>query len=330
MAKSKIALVTTGGTIGSKGKDSLDTFDYGANGERYGPSDLLELFPEAAAVADVTPVDFGRISSSAIGPETWLKLLAKVEEVAKDHDGVVVTHGTASLEETAYFLHLTHKSSKTVVVIGAQRPSSGFATDGGANLRNGLQVAGAPECRDMGVLTLLNNEIQSAREVTKTSTYRLQTFHSPDMGMLGHADPDDRISIYRKPTRCHAPDTEFAVAGRDNLPRVDIVYSYAGATGDHVITSIQGGAEAIVVATMAPGTPAPAQKEALQEANEKGIPVIFTCRAGSGRVLDRSEYYKQGWVNADNLNPQKARILTMLALTVSKGTDELRRIFETY
>ena len=330
MSKPKIALITTGGTIGSKGKDSLDVFDYGANGERYGPEDLLKLFPEAASAADVTPIDFGRISSSAVGPATWLELLARVEDAAKGHDGVVVTHGTASLEETAYFLHLAHKSPQTVVVIGAQRPSSGFATDGGMNLRNGLQVAGAPECRGMGVLTLLNNEIQSARDVTKSSTYRLQTFLAPDMGMLGHADPDDRISIYRKPTRRHAPDTEFEMSGRDSLPRVDIVYSYAGAPGDHVTASIEGGAEAIVIATMAPGSPAPEQKEALQEANAKGISVIFSCRAGSGRVLDRSEYFNQGWVSADNLNPQKARILAMMALTVSKETDELRRMFAEY
>jgi L-asparaginase len=330
MSKPKVAFVTTGGTIGSKGKDSLDIFDYAANGERYGPEDLLALFPEAAAVADVTPVDFGRLSSSAVDPKTWLALKAKVEAVAADHDGVVVTHGTASLEETAYFLHLTLKTPKTVVVIGSQRPSSGFATDAGMNLLNGLQTAGAPEARGMGVLTLLNNEIQCAREVTKTSTYRLQTFHAPDMGMLGHADADGRIAIYRKPARRHAPDTEFDVAGMDDLPRVDIVYSYAGAPGDHVTASIAAGAEAIVVATMAPGTPAPAQKQALQEANEKGIPVIFSCRAGSGRVLDRSEYFEQGWVSADNLNPQKARILTMLGLTVSKQPDELRRMFAEY
>ena len=330
MTKPKIALVTTGGTIGSKGKDSLDTFDYGAHGERYGPRELLDLFPEAASVADVTPVDFGRVSSSAIGPKTWLELLAKVEDVAKVHDGVVITHGTASLEETAYFLHLAHKSHNTIVVIGAQRPSSGFATDGGANLRNGLQVAGSPECKGMGVLTILNNEIQCAREVTKTSTYRLQTFRAPDMGMLGHADPDDRISVYRKPTRRHAPDTEFNVAGRDSLPRVDIIYSYAGASGDQVAAAISGGAEAIVMATMPPGTPAPDQKRALQEANAKGIPVIFSSRAGSGRVLDRSEYFNQGWISADNLNPQKARILTMMALTVSKETSELRRMFAEY
>lgn len=330
MTKPKIALVTTGGTIGSKGKDSLDTFDYGANGERYGPKELLELFPEAATVADVTPVDFGRVSSSAIGPETWLQLLAKIEDVAKSHDGVVITHGTASLEETAYFLHLTHKSDKTVVVIGAQRPSSGFATDGGINLRNGLQVAASQDCKGMGVLTLLNNEIQCAREVTKTSTYRLQTFRAPDMGMLGHADPDNRIAVYRKPTRRHAPETEFNMAGRDSLPRVDIIYSYAGAEGDHVTASIAGGAKAIVVATMPPGTPAPEQKKALQDANASGIPVIFSSRAGSGRVLDRSEYYNQGWISADNLNPQKARILAMVGLTISKEPEELRRIFAEY
>ena len=167
-----------------------------------------------------------------------------------------------------------------MAVIGAQRPSSGFATDGGINLRNGLQVAGALECRGMGVLTLLNNEIQSAREVTKTSTYRLQTFHAPDMGILGHVDPDDRISIYRKPTRRHAPDTEFDVAGQDSLPRVDIVYSYAGATGDHVTASIQVQSHCYT----ARQPPAPA--EGSIKANEKRIRFFRAVRgwAGSGPV----------------------------------------------
>src|SRR5262245_66501682 len=189
------------------------------------PDELLQRFPEVAAAAEIVPIRFRAVGGTAIGPGDWLALDRAVHDaIAREAplDGVVITHGTATLEETAYFLNLSLKADATVVVVGAQRPATGLSSDAGLNLLNAVRVAGSREARGLGVLVLLNDEIQAAREVTKASTLRLETFRSPDVGMLGYADPDGRVAIYRKPARRHAPATEFDVRGRTDLPRVDI------------------------------------------------------------------------------------------------------------
>jgi L-asparaginase len=180
------------------------------------------------------------------------------------------------------------------------------------------------------VLVLLNDEIQAAREVTKTSTLRLETFRSPDVGMLGYADPDGRVAIYRRPARRHAPTTEFDVHGRRDLPRVDIAASYAGADGAAIRAFAAAGARAIVSASLAPGVTTPAESEALLEAHRQGILVVVSSRAGSGRVLPRTVLREQGFVVADNLNPQKARVLAMLALTRTDDARGVQRMFDEY
>jgi len=228
--KRRVALIGTGGTISSIGRDSLDIWEYMDTSRKAEPDELLQRFPEVAAAADVVPIRFRAVGSTAIGPSDWLALDQAVHDtVAREAplDGLVITHGTATLEETAYFLGLSLKIAATVVVVGAQRPATGLSSDAGLNLLNAVRVAAAPEARGLGVLVLLNDEIQTARDVTKTSTLRLETFRSPDLGMLGYADPDGRVAIYRRPSRRHAPDTEFDVRGRAELPRVDI----AGPTG---------------------------------------------------------------------------------------------------
>ena len=207
--KRRVALIGTGGTISSIGRDSLDLWEYMDTSRKAEPEELLLRFPEAAEAAEIVPVRFRAVGSTAIGPADWLALDAAVHDaVAREAplDGVVITHGTATLEETAYFLNLTLKVDATVVLVGAQRPATGLSSDAGLNLLNAVRVAGAPEARGLGVLVLLNDEIQAAREVTKTSTLRLETFRSPDLGMLGYADPDGRVAIYRRPTRRHAPE----------------------------------------------------------------------------------------------------------------------------
>jgi L-asparaginase len=182
----------------------------------------------------------------------------------------------------------------------------------------------------LGVLVLLNDEIQAAREVTKTSTLRLETFRSPDVGMLGYADPDGRVAIYRRPARRHAPETEFDVRGRAELPRVDIAASYAGADGAAIRAFVAAGTRAIVSASLAPGVTTPAETEALLEARRHGVLVVLSSRAGSGRVLPRTVLREQGFVVADNLNPQKARVLAMLALTRTDDVAEVQRMFDEY
>jgi L-asparaginase len=177
---------------------------------------------------------------------------------------------------------------------------------------------------------LLNDEIQAARDVTKTSTLRLETFRSHDLGMPGYADPDGRIAMYRRPTRRHAPDTEFDVRGAADLPRVDIAYSYAGADGGAIGAFVAAGARAIVSASMAPGVTTPAEMEALLAARRSGVLVVISSRAGSGRVLRRTVFRDRGLVVADNLTPQKARVLAMLALTVTDDVERVQRMFDEY
>ena len=333
MAKSRVALIGTGGTISSIGRDSLDVWEYMDTARKAEPEELLQRYPEVPAAAEIVPVRFRAVGSTAIGPAEWLALVTTVHDaLAKQAplDGVVITHGTATLEETAYFLNLTLKTDVPVVVVGAQRPATGLSSDAAMNLLNAVRVAGSPAARGLGTLVLLNDEIQAAREVTKASTLRLETFRSPDLGMLGYADPDGRIAIYRKPTRRHAPDTEFDVRGRPGLPRVDIAASYAGADGAAIEAFVVAGARAIVSASLPPGVTTPAETDALLQARQRGVLIVLSSRAGSGRVLPRTTLRERGFVVADNLSPQKARVLAMLALTRSSDPADVQRMFDEY
>ena len=181
----------------------------------------------------------------------------------------------------------------------------------------------------MGVLVVLNDEIQASREVTKSSTLRLQAFRSPDFGVLGHADAD-RVSFYRAPLRRRAPDTEFDVRGLDALPRVDIAYAYTEADGTAVRAFVAAGARGIVSAGFAPGLPALGDEEALAEAARAGVVVALSSRAGSGRVVSNWRARESGFIVADNLNPQKARILLALALTLTTDPQRIAALFEAY
>ncbi len=203
----RVAVIGTGGTISGVGRHSLDLYEYMDFGRRQEADELVARFAEVSAAADVIPVRFRAISSAAVSTSDWLALNEAVHEVVTREgvDGVVITHGTATLEETAYFLNLTLKVGRPVVLVGSQRPSNALSSDAGMNLLNAVRVAVAPEAVGLGVLVLLNDEIQAAREVSKTSTYRLETFQSRDLGMLGYADPDGRVVIYRCPARRRAP-----------------------------------------------------------------------------------------------------------------------------
>ncbi len=332
-SKPRVALIGTGGTISSIGRDSLDVWEYMDTGQKIGPDDLVARYPEVKQVAEIVPVSFRSVGSSFIGPADWLSLTETIHAaVAGDPAlaGAVITHGTATLEETAYFLNLTVQADITVVVVGAQRPASGLGSDAGMNLVAALRVGAAPEARGLGVLVVLNDEIQSAREVTKTSTLRLETFRSADLGMLGYADPDGRVAIYRRPARRHAPATEFDVRGRRDLPRVDIAYSYAGADRTAIDAFVAAGARGIVSASLAPGVTTSGETEALLEARRRGVLVVLSSRAGSGRVLPRTLLRERGFVVADNLLPQKARILAMLALTRTDDPAAVQRMFDEY
>ena len=328
----RIAVIGTGGTISSVGRDSLDIATYTDTGEKYEVDELLAQFPETGRVAELLPIRYRAVGSRAIGPAEWLELHRLIHETAAADPaiaGVVVTHGTSTLEETAYFLNLTVKLDIPVVLVGAQRPASALSTDAGLNLVNAIRTAGAPGSRGRGVLVVLNDEIHAAREVTKTSTLRLHTFKSPDFGPLGHADAD-RIAYYRAPLRRHAPDTVFDVQGRDSLPRVDIAMSYAGSDGAAVDAFVAASAEGIVSAGLLPGFATAAELEALDRAVDKGIIVVQSVRNGSGRLVTVKTGRPKSCVLADNLTPPKARILLMLALTATRNEVEIQGMFGTY
>jgi L-asparaginase len=330
--KSKVALIGTGGTISSVGKGPFDIIDYSANGKLLDAAAMIDRFPEVRELADLVPVPFQAVLSSSIHFPTWQNLLRLCDSLVAEHRdlaGIVILHGTASLEETAYFLHLTLKVDVPVVMVGAQRPASALSTDAGMNLANAIRTAASPAARGLGVLAVLNDEIQSAREVTKTSTYRLHTFRSPDFGVLGHADGDE-IAFYRRPLRRHAPDAQFDARKLDALPRVDIAYTYAGADGTAVRAFVEAGARGIVCAGFAPGLLTPGDEAALADAVKKGVVVVVSTRVGSGRTVRSAKLRKHGFLAADNLNPQKARILLALALTVTRDTQEIERIFQIY
>ncbi|MCH9672632.1 MAG: asparaginase [Gammaproteobacteria bacterium] len=332
MTKPRIAVIGTGGTISSVGRHSLELAEYVNHKTIYTVDELLERIPEVDTVAEVVKVPFAAIASTAIGPNEWVALAVKIEEViAADSTiaGVVVTHGTASLEETAYFLNLTLRVSVPVVIVGAQRPATAISADGPINLVNALRTAGSPAARGQGVLVVLNDEIQAAREVTKTSTLRMQTFRTPDFGVLGHADADN-IMFYRAPVRRRAPNTEFIVSAGTTLPRVDIVYSYGGADGKDVDAFVAAGAKGIVAAGFAPGLLPPEQLAALSRASNAGIAVVQSSRVGSGRVVTLETMQPTDSIPADNLTPQKARVLLMLGLHQTTDRSELRRFFEEY
>jgi L-asparaginase len=332
VSKPKVAFIGTGGTISSLGVHPLELQDYGVHNNRLQASGIVERFPTVQEIAEVIAVDFRNVPSTDIYFAEWQELAGICGKLAKQYPdlaGIVIGHGTATLEETAYFLNLVLKVPFPVVLIGAQRPASGLSTDAAINLVNGVRVAADPASRGRGVLTMLNDEIQAAREVTKTSNWRMQTFRTPDFGALGHADAD-RIAYYRKPERRHMPDTEFDVAGLEALPRVDIAYAYAGSDGSAMRAFIAAGARGLVSAGFAPGMPPAADLAAMAEAVRQGIVVVQSSRAGSGRIYRSQKLADAGVLAADNLNPQKARLLLALALTRTSDPAEIARIFATY
>src|SRR5437763_6721377 len=285
----RIAVIGTGGTISSLGAGSLDVLDYPEFGQKLTSEALLDRFPETRQVADPVPITFRQVGSTAIGPSDWLELRALIHRTAGEDAGIagfVIPHGTATLEETAFFLNLTLGVSQPVVLVGAQQPASALGTDAGTNLVNELQVAGSAEARGKGVLVVLNNEIHPARDVVKTSTYRVQTFRSLDFGALGQVDGDGP-HFYRAPLKAHMPDTPFARRESASLPRVDVIYSYAGADGDLVEAAVRAGARGLVSAGFAPGTPSPSQQAAFLDAAKSGIVVVQCRRAFTGRVAPR-------------------------------------------
>ncbi len=330
--KPRIYIVATGGSIAGVGPDRMDFILYPELGEHITIEQSLDRIPEAGDIAEIVAEDLVSVGSTAIGPVEWLRLAQRINALLEsaDTDGVVVTHGTATLEETAYFLHLTVKSRKPVVVTGAMRPPTALGTDADLNLLDAIRVAASPASTGMGVLTILNNEIQCARDVVKTNTFRVETFKPNELGFLGYADSDGQVVMYRAPLRRHTTATEFDVTGMDSLPRVDIVHCYAG-SDELLVDAVRANqSDGLVLAGFGGGSFPPRAIEAAAKAVEEGMPVVLASRSISGRVVMTPRKDEQGFIVSDNLQPQKARILLMLALCTTHDRAEIQRMFSEY
>ena len=332
-AKPRVYVIGTGGSISFVGSHRTDYINYSYANKHLTIQELLDRVPEVNDFADVRSEQYMNVGSTEVGPAHWLGLVKRINQVFRedpDAAGVAITHGTATMEETAYFLNLTVKSHKPVVVTGAMRPPTGLATDADINLIDCVRVAAAPQSAGRGVLTVLNNEIQAARDVIKTNSYRLETFRSNELGLLGYADSDEETVFYRNPTRAHTLDSEFDVENVSQLPRVDIAYSYAGADGLLVRALADAGVDGIVSGGLGSGGSPSGFSDALKEAQARGIPVVISTQTGNGRVIRTRRTNEDGFIVADNLQPKKARVLLMLALTKTKDPDEIQRMMLTY
>ena len=312
----KVRLIATGGTISNRA------------GGRLTADELVASMRGVDRYARAEAEQFANTSSAALTLEQWLALARRINTLfADDPDlaGIVVTSGTDTLEETAYFLNLTVRSDKPVVVVGSMRNPSTLGYEGAANLLEGFRVAAEPQSRGKGVLVVLNDEINAAREVTKTDALRLQTFQTRGYGLLGVVDRD-RVVFYRRVERRHTAGSEFDLAGVTQLPRVDVLLTYQGAPGDLIQAAVDAGAKGIVVATAGAGATSGTQGEGLRYAASKAIPVVTTTRTGSGRIAGG----RGNNIAGEDLAPVKARILLMVALTKTSDPADLRRIFSEY
>jgi len=324
----KVAVLSTGGTIASKHDPTKGGYLPALSGE-----DLVAAVPAIKKIAQIQVEQFSNISSSDITPEIWIHLAGRVNELLAQPEiaGIVVTHGTNTLEETAYFLDLTKVSEKPVILVGAQRPASDLDSDGPRNLLDAVRVAIAPEAAGKGVMVVMNGQISAARDVTKTNTNRVETFRSLEFGELGVADAE-KVRFYRAPLRRQT----FAADSKTQLGRVDIVMSYAGADGRLVRSLLRDEPiQGLVIAGLGLGGVPAAMFDAIQEARRSGLPVVISTRVSTGRIFSLSAgkgsslSLKQiGCVLADDLSPQKARILLMLALTKAHEPNSLQKYFD--
>jgi L-asparaginase len=324
-----VHVIATGGTI-----SNLQLGDTA----RLTGKQLVAAIPRLDSVARVSVEQFANVASGSITTAQWVALARRINDLFRsrpDLHGVVVTHGTDTMEETAYFLDLTVGGCRPVVVTGAMRNPKTIAPDGPANLYNAVRVAAAPGAERRGAFVLLNDEIFAARDVSKTNTVRLDAFSAPGRGPVGVADPDT-VVFWRAPARerCEAP--AFDLAGVTDLPRVDIIYSYIGADSVLIDAAVTAGAKGLVLASVGRGGSTPAQERALRRAADRGVFVAVSSRTGGGRAsVDAEELtrWKPGrgaLVSAEDLNPQKARVLLMLALCRPADPREIGEDFRRY
>lgn len=329
-AKPKVLILATGGTIAGSAKSGVQS---GYTSGQVTIDAMVNAVPDAMKLADIKGEQISNVGSQDMSFEIMLKVANRINELAssKDVDGFVITHGTDTMEETAYFLNLVAKTDKPVVLVGSMRPSTAISADGPLNLYNAIAVAADPKAKGHGVLLVMNDWIHSAQSLTKVSTTAVQTFMSPIRGLIG-------TTAYGVNDFFHYPDqkfgktSEFDVKGVSTFPRVDIIYADADMKPDLIDASIEKGAKGIVIAGVGNGNMNKASLDACANASKKGIVVVRSTRVATGIVGRNVECNDDelGLIASYGLNPQKARILLTIALLKKRNLAELQKIFEEY
>lgn len=325
----RVHVIATGGTISNLGNESRRT------GE-----ELIAAIPAVKGVARVTVEQFSNVASGAVTQEMWRELALKIVALQAGPDapaGFVVTHGTDTMEETAFFLSLAVGGCTPVVVTGAMRQANATGADGPANLYNAIRLAANPGARGRGTMVLMNDEIFAAWDVTKSNTTRLNAFTAPDAGVLGLTDPE--AVVFHRPARAISstcPRPVFEVNAQTPFPRVDVIYANVGADSVLIEAAVAAGAKGIVVAGIGRGGSTPAQGRALSRARERGVLVAISNRTGSGRVgggtnpsLERLTVGSGASISMGDLNPQKARIFVMLGLALQRRPADIARLVDS-
>jgi L-asparaginase len=328
--KPRVVIVATGGTIAGAAESTTAA---GYKSGAVAVDVLIAAVPQMKSFADVSGVQVASVGSQDMNDEIWLKLAAEVNRLAAqpDVDGIAITHGTDTMEETAYFLNLVVKTDKPVVLTGSMRPSTSLSADGPLNIYNAVGVASDPRAKGRGVLVVANDDIHGARAITKRHTTDVQTFISPEAGLIGVCLFDSRDFV-RMPARAHTTATPFKVAVGQTLPRVDIIYAHAGMSPDLIDAAVANGAKGIVIAGVGDGNMTTPALAAVGRAIAKGVVVVRSTRVGEGVVRRNIEVSddKIGTVASMDLVPGKARVLLKLALTQTSDAKKIQEYFNTY
>nr|QKY82422.1 asparaginase [Arthrobacter sp. IN13] len=320
----RVALISTGGTIDAVGASRLDLAWYTETKDRLPDGGLLAALPELGTVADVVQIPFVRMPSYALSTTDWSLLAATVQELAAggSYEGIVVTHGTNTLEETAFLLSLTVSTAIPIVLVGAMRPANGLGSDGTINLFQAVRLAASARARGQGVLVMLSDTVFAARDATKASTFRVNAFTAPGLGPLGYVDADGEIRL----SHIHATNAipAFDIGDIARMPRVDVVLSYVGADGAMIEAAVAAGAQGIVSAGTGAGRPTPAESDALDAAAAQGVVVCQSTRVQSGRVSRSPAMKAARRVTAPAMAPWQARIALALAVQRTDDIDEIQ------
>ena len=325
----KVVILATGGTIAGAGESSTGSA-YTSGQVKIDA--MIDAVPNIRKLADLRGEQISNVGSQDMSVKIWLDLAKRINELlAGDVDGIVITHGTDTQEETAFFLNLVVKSDKPVVLTGSMRPSTALSADGPLNMYNAVAVAANPDSKGRGVMVVMNDEILSAHAVKKMITTPVQTFQSPQNGLLGTVIFGD-VTFFHYPFGLHTTKSEFSTDGVKKLPRVDIVYGCADMSPDLIPMLVKAGAKGIVIAGVGDGNTTEATLKAAKKATSKGVVVVRASRVPIGTVLLHGEVNDKeyGTVSSMALNPQKARVLLMLALLKDRSREELQDLFLKY